>query len=67
MDASACGLTPGGTHVYTVGAATTPATLYAGNASSCFAAGPPASGYSYFSVGAEIPASTFVGATPGHD
>jgi hypothetical protein len=65
--ASACGLAPGGTHIFTVGAAVTPSTIYAGSAAQCFNAGPATSGFNYLAVGAEIPASTFVGATSGHD
>ena len=46
----------------------TPATLYVqAGGNNCISIGPAPSGYTFFSVGAEIPASSFVGATPGHD
>jgi hypothetical protein len=65
MDNTTCGT--GGAHVYKIGAAAAPTTVYASAQGQCFSAGPAATGYSYYSVGAEIPASSFVSANVGHD
>ena len=67
QDASTCDSTAGATHVFAVGATTTPTTLYVQTGTSCFAAGPAATGYTYYAVGAEIPASSFVSATRAHE
>ena len=64
---ASCSTTVGGTHVYAVGASTSPSALYVQAGSSCYSAGPGATGFSYFSVGAEVPATSFVEATQGHD
>jgi hypothetical protein len=61
-----CSATPA-THVFAVGAATTPVTLYVPNGSSCFPAGPPGSGFTYYGVGDEVAATQFVAATKAHD
>ena len=64
---STCG-GPSQMHVFSVGAATTPSAFYTLNGASCQGLGPaPTTGYLFFPVGAEIPASSFVGATLGHD
>jgi len=65
--AASCSTTVGGTHVYSVGAATSPAGIYVQSGTSCFSAGTGASGFVYYSVGSEVPASSFVAATTGHD
>jgi hypothetical protein len=61
-----CGATPG-THVFTLGASTTPSTLYVASGSSCYAAGAPGSGFTYYNAGAEVAATSFVSATTAHD
>jgi hypothetical protein len=62
-----CGPNAGGTHVWTLGSATTPQALYVMSGTTCYAAGPAGSQYTYYNVGSEVPASSFVGATAGHD
>ena len=64
---TACALDTGGTRVFSVGAAANPPMIYGKAGSSCFAIGPTSSDYTYFMVGAEVPPSTFVAATVGHD
>lgn len=64
-DTTSCGT--GGAHVYKLGGAASPTTVYAKAQGQCFSAGPAAMGFNFFSVGAEIPASSFVSATAGHD
>lgn len=64
---AACGLDPGASHIYSIGAATTPAMIYGKSGASCFAIGPASSDYQYYTVGAEVPASSFVASTIGHD
>jgi len=65
--APACGLDPAATHVYSLGAAITPTQIYAQAGGSCYAVGQAATDWQYFAVGAEIPASSFVGASVTHD
>ena len=55
MDTNSCGPTGGGIHLFSLGAASSPTQLYVQANSQCFAAGPAASGYSYYTVGAEYP------------
>lgn len=64
---STCDANPGAIHVFSVGAATTPSTLYVQAGSTCYQAGTATSGFTYYAVGAEIPPSSFVGATNQHD
>ena len=64
---AACGLDPSAMRVYAVDQPTTPAMIYGKQGASCFAIGPSASDYQYFTVGAEVPASAFVAATVAHD
>ncbi|APR86455.1 Hypothetical protein A7982_11804 [Minicystis rosea] len=64
---AACGLDPSAIHVYAVDQPTTPAMIYGKSGGSCFAIGPSASEYLYYTVGAEVPASAFVAATVAHD
>jgi hypothetical protein len=64
---TACALDTGGTHVFSVGTSTNPPMIYGKAGSSCFAIGPTSADYTYFMVGAEVPASSFVAATVGHD
>ncbi len=66
-DFGTCEVQQGGTHVLAIGATATPATLYVKNGSSCIPAGSAPSGYTYYDVGAEIPASSFVSATTLHE
>jgi hypothetical protein len=63
---STCGGAPG-TNVYAVGASTTPTALYLQNGTSCYQAGAPGSGFSYYTAGAEVAPTSFVAATTGHD
>lgn len=63
----ACGLDTGGQHVFSVGPSTNPPMIYGKAGSSCFAIGPTSADYTYFMVGAEVPPSSFVSATVGHD
>ena len=68
VDGASCGNPVGVTHVLSVGAGVTPSNLYVqAGGSNCISIGPPPSGYTYSSVGAEIPATSFVAATLGHD
>jgi hypothetical protein len=67
LSASTCGASAGGTHVFGVGAAASPSTIYVQSGTQCFAAGSAATGYSYFTVGAEVPATSFVTSSTGHD
>lgn len=54
-------------HVFAVGDAATPANIYAKNGTSCVSLGPAGSDtFTYFTVGAEVPASSFVAATYSH-
>jgi hypothetical protein len=46
---------------YAIGAAATPAKVYVSAGGSCFEAGPADPSASYYQVGAEVPASSFVG------
>jgi hypothetical protein len=64
-DITACGTQT--THVYNLGAPISPASIYEKSGSSCVSGGPPLSEYSYYQVGAEIPAASFVGSTIGVD
>ena len=65
---AACGLDPSGVHVYALGAALNPMMMYAKSGTQCIGLGQStATGYQYITVGAEIPATTFVTATVGHD
>lgn len=64
---AACGLDAPTTHVYAIGGPTSPAMIYGKSGSSCFAIGPTTPDWQYYSVGAEIPADSFVAATIGHD
>jgi hypothetical protein len=65
--ATACG-DDLGVHVYAAGAPATLTTVYAQSGHSCFAAGTAsASGYTYYSVGAEVAATSFVAAATKHD
>lgn len=65
--AAACGLDPSATHVFQLGAATNPTQIYAQAGGSCYAVGQAASDWQYFTVGAEIPANSFVAASVTHD
>jgi hypothetical protein len=67
MDSSMCSQATAPTHVYSVGPMVTPATIYVSTGSQCLSAGPPAPGFDFYSLGAEIPASTFVSAATKHD
>lgn len=62
-----CGFDPSKAHVYSVGTAMTPTNIYAKSGAGCFAIGPAESGYSYYSVGAEIAPTEFVAVNLGHD
>ena len=42
-----------------------PVALYVQSGTQCYSGGPASTGYSYFSVGAEVPATTFVAASTG--
>jgi hypothetical protein len=64
----ACGLDPSAVHVYALGAVLTPMMMYAKSGTQCIGLGQVSgTDYTYITVGAEIPASTFVAATVGHD
>jgi hypothetical protein len=65
--ASTCDAAGAGLHVFPVGAETTPTSLYINTGSSCFSLGPPTTGMSYYAVGAEIAASSFLAANTSHD
>ncbi len=67
QSAQGCSVNPVGTHVFSVGALTNPTGIYVQSGASCFSAGTGASGFDYYTVGAEIPASSFVAASSGHD
>jgi hypothetical protein len=67
LDSASCGDAVPATHVLAVGAAMTPTGLYLKNGTNCFSAGPVVTGYNYYDVGAEVPASAFVSATTQHD
>ncbi len=62
-----CAAVVAGNHIYNVGASTNPMALYVQNGASCFSAGTGQPGYDYYTIGAEVPATSFVAATPGHD
>ncbi|MFT3776543.1 MAG: hypothetical protein QM820_65210 [Minicystis sp.] len=64
---AACGLDPSAIHIYAIDQPTTPQMIYGKSGGSCFAIGPAAADYAYFTVGAEVPASSFVAATINHD
>lgn len=64
---AACGLDAPSTHVFAIGGPTSPAMIYGKSGSACFAIGPTTPDWQYFSVGAEIPANSFVAATVGHE
>jgi hypothetical protein len=66
-DVSNCGTGVGAVHVYTLGATTSPTQLYVQSGTQCYSGGPAASGYTYYSVGAEVAPASFVAATTGHD
>jgi len=55
------------THVWTLGSSVTPAALYVMSGTTCYAAGPAGSQYTYYNVGSEVPATSFVAAAAGHD
>ena len=68
IDGASCSTPLGLTHVLAVGASVSPSALYVqAGGSNCITIGSPPSGYTLSSVGAEIPASSFVSATEGHD
>jgi hypothetical protein len=62
VSATSCSEAGGGTHIYSVGAATTPAALYVSAGGMCFPLGqvPMAS---YFTLGNEVAPTSFVGST----
>jgi hypothetical protein len=64
-----CGIEPSNVHVYALGAVITPMMMFANTGSGgCIGLGAVSgTDYTYITVGAEIPASTFVAATIGHD
>ncbi len=62
-----CGPNGGPTHIYSLGAAQSPQTLYVMSGTTCYAAGPAGTQYTYYAMGSEVPASSFVAATAGHD
>ncbi len=68
-DVSTCTAAPDANHVYAVGAAAAPAptALYMTSGTTCFSVGPAALGFAYYSVGAEIAATSFVAASTMHD
>jgi hypothetical protein len=68
-DLSTCTQTPDANHVYVVGPAATPAptSLFMTSGTSCFSVGPAALGFAYYTIGAEIPAASFVSASTTHD
>jgi hypothetical protein len=68
-DLSTCTQAPDANHVYTVGAAVSPApaALYMTTGTACFSVGSPTGSYGYFAIGAEVPASSFVAASTLHD
>jgi hypothetical protein len=47
-------------HIYSIGMPMTPAKVYVSVGGTCFDAGPPDPGATYYQVGAEVPASSFV-------
>jgi hypothetical protein len=65
-DATCSGALPS-THVLALGAATMPSGLYLKNGTTCFSAGPVVTGYDYYDIGAEVPATSFVSANTLHD
>lgn len=56
-----------GIQIYTIGAAVTLTALYGQSGSSCYNVGTLPTGFTFYSVGAEVPATSFVAATAGHD
>lgn len=54
-------------HVYSIGATTSPSKLYVSANGTCINAGPADATSVYYQVGAEVAASSFVGATVQHD
>lgn len=64
---AACGLDAPATKVFAIGGATNPPMIYGKSGSSCFAIGPTTPDWTYYTVGAEIPASSFVAGNIGHD
>jgi hypothetical protein len=64
---STCGATTAGAQIFSVGAAMTPTTLYVQSGTSCYSAGPAATTFSYYALGAQIPATSFVAASSAHD
>jgi len=50
-------------HVYAIGATTTPSKVYVSAGGSCLEAGPADPNAAYYQVGAEVPASAFVGSS----
>jgi hypothetical protein len=66
-DTSMCTQTAGAMHVLPVGPTMTPATMYVNSGTQCLSAGSPTVGYTFYSLGAEIPATSFVAATTAHD
>jgi hypothetical protein len=66
VDTSNCG-GAGATHIYALGATTSPTQLYVQSNGQCYAGGPAVTGYTYYALGAEIAPATFVAATSGHD
>ena len=68
-DLSTCTQAPNANHVYQVGpvAAPAPTSLFMTSGTSCFSVGPAALGFAYYTVGAEVPASSFVASSTMHD
>ncbi len=56
----------GGTRVYSLGSVVNPAKVYYGTPGSCYGAAPEPS-FTYYTVGAEIAPSAFVGGSEQHD
>jgi hypothetical protein len=66
-DSAMCSTTAGATHVYALGQTMTPTMMYVTSGTQCFPAGPPSTGFTFYGLGAEIPASSFVSASSAHD
>jgi hypothetical protein len=64
-EASSCGSAL--LRLFSIGATITPAKVYVSAGGTCFDAGPADPNAAYYQVGAEVPASSFVGSTVQHD
>ena len=65
FEPSAC--SAGTVHIYAIGATATPSKLYVNANGTCMNAGPPDPASTYYQVGAEVAASSFVGGSSQHD